>query len=369
MAEEFQEKTEEPTHKKLSDARKKGQVAKSQDLTASVVLFAGMLFMLGFGTFTYRRVEHFTQAIFTNLNYNFETIESVVAGFQSGVLYVMLTLLPLFLAVAVASLLINVAQVGWQITTESLKPKWNNLNLFNPKNYKKFFSVQAIVRLTMGFGKLGCIGGACYLIMKGGADQISILMHSTTWQILTYVCMQSVKIGVITAVLLLALGIGDFVFHKWKFMQEMRMTRTEVKDERKQTEGDVQVKSRLRAMMQGFLQNRMRENVPKADVVVANPVHYAIAIKYDPEKMPAPLCVAKGARRLALAIRELAENNGVPVVENPPLAQALYRSVEVGSLIPPTFYHSIAEVLAYVYRLEEEQKRKSAQSRRPKANV
>jgi flagellar biosynthetic protein FlhB len=303
----------------------------------------------------YERILNLAIGVWSHLSEPIDTTESVVAWGRLGCFYMLLTMAPLLLSVAFAAFVGNVIQVGWEITPEALKPKWNNLNLFNPKNYKKFFSSQSLVRLVLGFFKLLVIALVCYWVLWPAQEEMSRLMHGTAAQVFIFFAVQACWIGVITALILVFLAVLDFIYQRWKFMHEMRMSRTEVKDERKQTEGDVQVKAKLRGMMQRFTQNRMKANVPEADVVIANPIHYAIAIKYDPETMPAPICLAKGARRMALVIRELAEENSVPVVENPPLAQALYPAVEVGSLVPPHFYHTIAEVLAYVYKLNEAQ--------------
>lgn len=362
MADEFQEKTEEPTPKKLADARRKGQVAKSQDFTSSAVLFTGMFLLFVFSGYFYDRLEMFTLAIFNHLTEPFDSFDAVVGWMQEGLKFCMLLLLPLFLGLLTFGLVVNIIQVGWEVSLESLKPKWNNVNVFNPKNYKKFFNVQAVVKLLLGISKLLVIGFVGYLIIFQRLGQVTRLMDGTPWEMFIFLCQTAFLMGIVTAVILLSLGILDFLFQKWKFQKDMRMSRTEVKDERKQTEGDAQMKGKIRSMMQSFSQTRMKDNVPKADVVVANPIHYAIAIKYDPETMPAPVCVAKGARRMALIIRELAETSGVAVVENPPLARALYKSVEVGSLVPPDFYHAIAEVLAYVYRIDEEKGAKIEES-------
>lgn len=351
MADDFQDKTEEPTAKKLADARKKGQVAKSQDLTAAVILLSGMLILLGSGGFILQRIEMFTAAVLNNLTEPFDSAMMVNHGFGQGVIFTAITVLPLFLGLMVAAFLVNVYQVQFMFSTDPLKPKWKNINIFDPSLYKRFANLQAIMRLVFGLGKLTVIGVVCYVLIKGSMIELSRLMHGDAADIFNFVAYYAFLIGFVTALILIFLGLCEYAYQKWKFRQDMKMSKQEVKDERRQMEGDAHVRGKMRSMMQSIVQSRMKENVPHADVIIANPVHFAVAIKYDSEKLPAPVCVAKGARKMALAIREIAEEHGIPVVENPPLAQGLYRSVEVGELVPPDFYHSVAEVLAYVYRL------------------
>lgn len=354
MSEDFQEKTEEATPKKLSDARRKGQVAKSQDLTSSFILFVGMIAFYFFGPFLYRQLAQLATGVFLNLTEPIDTVDAVVMWVRAGLFYIVVMVVPIMMTLLVTGILINVVQVGWHISTESLNPKLNKVNPFDPKNWKKFFSVQAVARLVFGLAKMAVIGVVCYWIIQAKIGDVTALMNGSAADIFAFLVTTAFQIGMAIAIILVVLGILEFLVQKWKFMKDMKMSRTEVKDERKQTEGDVQVKGKMRSMMQSMAQSRMRDAVPHADVVIANPIHFSIAIRYDPENMHAPLCVAKGARRMALMIRGIAEEHGVPVVENPPLAQGLYRVVEVGQFIPPEFYHAVAEVLAHIYRLNQE---------------
>lgn len=351
MADDFQDKTEEPTPKKLADARKKGQVAKSQDLTAALVLLASMGILLVASPFMYGILSNITVAIFTHLTENFESIEAVAYWARVGIWYLFLMASPMLFGLLLTGFFANVAQFNFLFSTEPLKPKWKNINVFDPSLYKKFFNLQAIMKLIFGLSKLAVVGGICYLVIYNALEEAGRLIFEEVGAIFIFITWHSFVMGIIIAIILLFLGVAEFVYQKWKFTQDMKMTKHEVKEERKQMEGDVHLKSKMRSMMQAMTQSRMKANVPHADVIIANPVHYAIALKYDEETMPAPICIAKGARKIALSIREIAENNGVPIVENPPLAQGLYRVVEIGDIVPAEFYHSVAEVLAYVYRL------------------
>lgn len=353
MADDYQDKTEEATQKKLQDSRKKGQVAKSQDLNSSIVLLVGMGSLGLFASFLYNSTFSMTIAVFNNLNYELDSTTTIINLAREGLYFTAFICLPVIGCIFVAAILSNLAQFGFMISTDPLKPKWKNLNIFNPKQYQKFFSTQALMRLVFGLSKLAVIAVVSSVIIWMFAPSMTRLMEGTPAEMFLFLFEKGFYIGLAICIILLFLGVMEFTYQKWKFTQDMKMTKQEVKDERKQTEGDVQVKQKMRSMMQSFAQTRMKANVPHADVIIANPIHYAIAIKYDSDVMPAPVCVAKGARKMALAIKEIAKEHDVPIVENPFLAQGLYKTVEVGSLIPPEFYHSVAEVLAYVYRLNE----------------
>lgn len=353
MADELQDKTEEATPKKLSDARKKGQVSKSQDLTTSVVLIGGMLILLVFSSMIFQMLSSLFAGIFRNLGQPFASFSSVVFWFKQGLFFLVTLLAPIFIVVFVLASMINVYQVNLVFSHHPLIPKWENINIFNVKKFKKFFELQAIMRLLFGLLKLSVVGFVCYFVILSLLSDISELIYANPKELLFFLSKNAFFIGLTISTILIVLGIIDFTYQKWKFSRDQKMTKQEVKEERKQTEGDVHVKSKMRSMMQLFTQSRMKANVPKSDVVIANPIHYAIAIKYDPEVMSAPVCLAKGARKMALAIKEIARESEIPIVENPLLARGLYKAVNIGEFIPSNFYYAIAEVLAYVYRLNE----------------
>ena len=362
MADELQDKTEEATPRKLEEARKKGQVAKSQDLTASIVLLSGMLTLFFSGSLFSKRLFSMARGVFLNLSEPFDSLSSVSFWFQQGLSYLVLMMLPLFFGLFVMAFVVNVYQVKLVFSAHPLIPKWNNVNIFNPQRYKKFFELGAIMKLLFGLMKLFSVGVICYLMIYSLLSDISKLVEANPREIVQFIAWNSFLMGVLVSLFLLALGMADFAYQKWKFAKDQKMTKQEVKEERKQSEGDVHVKGRMRSMMHSFAQSRMKSNVPQSDVIIANPVHFAIAIKYDQEKLPAPVCMAKGARKMALLIKDLAKESKVPIVENPPLARSLYKAVEVGELIPPEFYQAIAEVLAYVYRLNEKMGREQDSS-------
>jgi flagellar biosynthesis protein FlhB len=356
MADDFQEKTEEATPKKLSDSRKKGQVSKSQDLTTGGMLFFSLLVLLSISQFLYERITNLTLGAIYNINEPFGDFASIVFWVREGVYYVVMTLLPFVMATFVTGLTLNVLQVGFLISPESLVPKWTRVNLFDPSNWKKFADLQAIMKLAFGISKLFVVAIIITLTIYFLLPDMSLLMNGNVEQIGRFLIENAFWMALAIAIILISLGIMDFIYQKWKFANDMKMSRQELKDERKQSEGDASVKSRMRSMMQSFTQSRMKQSVPEADVIIANPTHYAIALKYDVEKMVAPVCLAKGMRKVALSIKDIAAEHKIPIVENPPLARGLYKSVEIGGVVPPEFFHAVAEVLAYVYSLDQEVK-------------
>lgn len=353
MGDDFQEKTEEPSQKKLDDARKKGQVARSQDFNSALVLLVGFFVLFIFGRFFHNGLRDLMIAVYSNLSMTWTTQDTVAFWIRQGLIYCSMLMMPLFGGIILVGVVANVTQVGFMVSTENLSPKWKQINIFDPSSYKKFVDTKALAKLTFGLGKMGVVALICYYVIMSSIGDIGQMMQASTKSIYIFILSKAFNMGIMISVVLLSLGIMDLIFQKWKFKQDMKMSKQEIKDERKQSEGDPQLKGKMRSMMQSFSQSRMKDAVPQADVVIANPIHFAIALKYDPEAMGAPVCLAKGSRKMAEAIKAIARDNSVPIVENPPLAQALYKTVEVGYSVPPNFYHAIAEVLAYVYKLNK----------------
>lgn len=353
MADDFQEKTEEATPKKLHDARKKGKVAQSRELTSTTMGFAAIIAIYTFSSYMFRSLQDITQEIFYGLNTPFDCQDIVTTCVRKGLFEMFLLLGPFLFCLFVAALSVNILQVGFFPNLESIYPKWGKLNILNPEIIKRFFGLQAIVRLFLGIAKIFVIAIVSYLVITKGAPAFSLLTNGTVKEIFDFLCKEVFWLSLVLTLILITLGLSDFAFQKWKFSQEMKMSKQEIKEEHKQSEGDPKLKSQIRSMVQSFIANKTSTNVPKADVIIANPIHFAIAIKYDAEKMVAPICVAKGTQKKAIAIKELAKKSKVPVVESPPLARALYKVIDVGDTIPPQFYQAVAEILAYVYRLNE----------------
>ena len=246
--------------------------------------------------------------------------------------------------------LLTIYQVGWKVSTETMKPEFSK---FNPINgFKRIFSMNSLFELAKSILKVGIIAYITYTSLKDEANNLFILYEISLNQAIALVGEIILNVGLKIAIVFIFVGVVDYFYQKWKFSEEMKMTKQEVKDEYKNTEGDPQIKGRIRQKMREASQRRMMQDVPKADVVITNPTHFAVAIKYDAEVSSAPVVVAKGEDYLAQKIKEVAKENHVEIVENKPLARMLYYNVDIGAEIPPELYQSVAEVLAMVYHMK-----------------
>ncbi len=348
FADDGGEKTEEPTGKKLSDARNKGQVAKSQELNAAFILFIGFWSMKILGSFTYREIAGYTTYIFSHLNTTVDT-ETVMRLFLSIVTVLLKTSFPIMVAILVVGFAVNVAQVGWHFTTEPLGFDLNKLNPIN--GFGKIFSKRSLVELLKSLFKILIIGLFIYENIQDELLQMPKLIYldlaAGLTKIADIIFMMAFKICAIFFVM----AILDYMYQKWEHHESLKMTKQEVKEEFKQMEGDPQIKGKIKQKQREMAMARMMQEVPKADVIVTNPTHFAVALRYS-DGMRAPEVIAKGQDLVALKIKEVAREAGVVIVENKPLARALYAAVEIGGTVPPELYKAVAEVLAYVYHLK-----------------
>ena len=352
------EKTEEPTAKKLEDARKKGQVAKSRELTnaATLILFFVLLKMLmnflysGFlGVFSY--VYNRIPDILKNAAMGGGFSSGTISGMNQYVLLRMLILMaPFLIAGFAAAFVTGILQVKWQISLEPLKPQFSRLNPAN--GFKRMFSKDSLFELVKSVINVVVILWIAYSEIKKNAGTLLVIYDIELMQAIILVGTIILNVGIKISVFYIVIGFADFIYQKWKFKDEMKMTKQEVKDEFKNTEGDPQIKGRQRRVMQDASRRRMMQDVPKADVVITNPTHYAVAIRYDTSIAKAPIVVAKGQDFVAQKIKEIARDNDVEIVENKPLARMLYATVDLGKEIPPELYQAVAEVLAMVYNLK-----------------
>ena len=343
------QKTEEPTAKRLADARKKGQVALSRELNNWVMLLAATL-LISFSAFP--TLGHLREVL-TYYIANSYAIPSVPGGlnhalndgFKQVLLAVSFPMLVLFVAAFVGPFL----QVGPLFAPETIKPDMGKISPI--KGFSRLFSMRSVMEFLKGLLKIVVIGTVCTVIIMPFFGQfehfIGLPIHTSMEELLMLV--KRMMIGVL--VVLLVIAVIDVIYQRVEFNKKMRMSRQEIKDEYKQTEGDPHIRAKLRQLRMEKSRQRMMQAVPSADVVITNPTHYAIALKYDPEEMEAPLCVAKGHDDLALRIREVAKENDVMIYEAPPLARALYDSVEVDQTIPPQHFKAVAEVISYVFKL------------------
>ncbi|MBO5484155.1 MAG: flagellar biosynthesis protein FlhB [Lachnospiraceae bacterium] len=347
------EKTEEPTAKKLEDARKKGQTMKSIDVTTAAVLltfFALLKVMIGF--FGNRFMGNFQSTLGKLADYSQEefNLNRACSILSDTIGYIIITALPLFFAAFVVTVISIIIQVKWKVTGEPLKPK---LDRFNPVNgVKNLFSKDKLMDLFKSTAKVLVLAYVVYDYLRDQWAMVLNMYSYTLPQAIELIRTTVLDIGLRISLFFAAIAAVDFFYQKWKFHNDMMMSKQEVKDEYKQSEGDPKVKSQQRARMQQASQRRMMQELPKADVVITNPTHLAVAILYDKEKHQAPVVIAKGADFLAQKIKDVARENTIEIVENKPLARMLYHNVEIGSEIPPELYQMVAEVLAYVYGLK-----------------
>lgn len=350
------EKTEDATPKKLRDARKEGQVAKSKELGLGIgllvmflmlKLMVGMLgtqFMDSF-TLVYNQIPDFTSLVAGNIS-----VWDYMILFREIMIQVLLMMLPFMGVALVAGIIIEVYQVRWEPTTKPLQPKLSKMNPIN--GFKKFFSLNALIELLKAVLKITLIIWVAYSTLKKEWDNLFILYEMPIEQAIALMGDIVIGLGIKISLIYLIIAFADLFYQKWKFKEDMKMTKQEVKDEYKQAEGDPKIKGKIRQRMMQASQRRMMQDLPKADVVITNPTHFAVAIKYDADLYDAPYVVAKGSDHLAAKIKEVAKENKVEIVENKPLARMLYYNVELGSVIPPELYRAVADILAMVYKMQ-----------------
>ncbi|HOX05732.1 MAG TPA: flagellar biosynthesis protein FlhB [Planctomycetota bacterium] len=355
---EREARTEEATPRRREEAREKGQVPRSNDLSSALMLLAGLVFIRFYGPVMVDEIKAVTVEILRWMGdprgdgHDYYRQCWVLAGaFFKIIAPISLFLLALGLAV-------NWVQFGFIWAGEPLSP---NLDKINPINgFKRLFSARAVVLLAGGLLKVAAAGLVLWLRLRADLDRMIMLPEMPLSAALTTVGAILFRAGLELVIILLAIGILDYLFQRWQFERDLRMTKQEVREEMKRMEGDPAIRARRRAIMRRMIMQHMMRRVPEADVVITNPTHLAIALKYEEGSMSAPEVVAKGERLVALRIRELAAQHGVPVIENKPLARAMYKAVEVGRQIPWEFYEAVAEVLAMVYGISARRSRRSA---------
>lgn len=347
------EKTEEPTAKKLEDARKKGQVMRSNEVvTAATLLVFFIMLKIFVGFIGNRFLGGFHQSIGYIEGYTREpfTVNSARTLIRGAFLNILVAALPIMIAGFVVTILSILVQVKWKVSTEPLQPKFDK---FNPvSGMKRLFSKDKIMDFLKSVAKVVVLAYVVYSYLKDQWPLIYKMYSYTLPQAIAVIGDTVISIGIRISVFFAVIAVFDLFYQKWKFHQDMMMSKQEVKDEYKNSEGDPKVKSQQRQRMQQASQRRMMQDLPNADVVITNPTHLAVAIKYDKETHEAPVVIAKGADYLAQKIKETARMNSVEIVENKPLARMLYHNVEIGAEIPPELYQMVAEVLAYVYGLQ-----------------
>lgn len=350
MAEgQFQDKTEPASPKRREEARKKGDVAKSKEVASVAVLSAGVLYLFFSAKGISVRLGGLMEKAFSlvpDLRDSDSKLVELVNQFIQDYLGI---ILPISILLSVVAVLANYVQTGALWSVEPLAPKASKIDPL--KGFQRIFSMRSLQELLKSLAKIAIVGWVAFATLREEFPHLIPLIYQDRWEILLWLGRASWKISIRCCLVIAVLALIDYVYQKWEFERKLRMTKQELKDEYKQTEGDPLIKSRIRSIQREMARRRMMEEVPKADVVITNPEHLAVALRYEAEKMAAPRVIAKGADRIALKIRELAKGKGIPVVENRNLAQNLYK-LELGEEIPARFYQAVAEILAYVYRIK-----------------
>lgn len=350
MAEDNGDKTEAPTPRRRQQARDKGQIARSADLTTAVLFLAAVLLLRYTGPHIVEVCRDIMATTFDVKTLADPTAPEPIVALATIGSHVGLALAPFFVGLIVVAVVMNVAQVGFYLSPERVQPKWESLN--PTKGLKKIFGAgQGFVSLGMNLVKMALIGIVAYSAVAGRITEIVGSQQLEYGQLFIMGAEIIYDLAFRIAIFLLVLAVIDYAYQKYKITTALKMTKQEVKDEMKSMDGDPHIKARRRQIAMQRHMQRMKTAVPTADVVVTNPTHYAIALKYDPATMAAPKVVAKGGDFLAQKIREIAVANGIPLLERPPLARALYRTVEVGQDVPEEYYAAVAEILAYVYEI------------------
>lgn len=355
MAEfEGQEKTEQPSSKKLEDARKKGMVAKSVEVNSLLIVVTGLLTIFLLQSYIGQQMSNFTINIFNSLDVLPNRISLLPNMAFDWFMFFFSVLAPVMTAIVIVSLASNIAQVGFRISPEAIAPKFSKLN--PAKGIKKIFSSRSVVEIFKTLLKFFVISFFTYLILSDLIIAAAYLDNLNPSEIIIFMLDNAFSLLWKIALLYTVIAAIDFAYQRYKFRKDMMMTKQEVKEEMKQLEGDPTVKGRIRKMQMQAAQQRMMANLPTADVVITNPTHYAVALKYDMTKDSAPEVIAKGLDLLAQRIKKVAAEHNIPLHEDRELARALYKMCDVGDKIPPSLFKAVAQVLAYVYNLKKNKK-------------
>lgn len=358
FAAEDEGRTEEPTEKKIREAREKGQVVKTQELPQGIVVIAGCLVLFVFSSWMYDSMVAILKYYLTSfagktITTRWLELEMLKLIFECAKL-----LFPIFLATNIGAIIGEVSQVGFQVSTHPLQLDWSKMKLDPASMMKKiFFSKQVAANLLKSIAKIIFIGFVAYLIIKNDFDEILKTPDISIALAMKNILYIGFKIIIWSTVLLLVLAVPDYFFQKSEFIESLKMSKQEMKEELKETMGDPHVRARMREMQREILMKNMIREVPKADVVVTNPTHYAVALMYDRDTMDAPAVIAKGVDTMALKIREIAKENNVELIENRPLARELYNRLEVGDIIPDDLFRAVSFVYAELYKRENRFKR------------
>ncbi len=351
MADDMGERSEAPTSKRLSEARGKGQIPKSQDLSGVVTLFGAVLILVLFGSMLGQtmlaQMRIFLGGDTPGEWFSADAIAPAIRRSFGTAAFVML---PVLAVAFVVAFLGQVVQVGWVISAEPIRPKLTKLNPIS--GFKRLFGKRGLAKTAINTVKLVAVLLVAWLVVMSRVERLALLPAMTAVGAMAEIVRTLVLLVIVLLALLAIIALADYIYQRWQHTEDLKMTKQEVKDERRSMEGDPMIKGKRLEMARQIVMQRIGQSVPEADVIITNPTHFSVAIKYDTETMRAPRVTAKGVDEVALRIRQIARTNKVPIVERPPLARALYWGIDIGQEIAPEHYEAVAEILAYVYRLE-----------------
>ncbi len=343
------QKTEEPTPRKLEEARKKGQVANSREVNHWFLILAGAVAFMAFAPSMSKDLVSSMSRFITEP----DLFVADRAGFGRALSDlggdVLMAMLPFMAVLLIAAFLAGIVQTGFLISVDRIKPELSKISVL--KGVKRLFSLKSVAEFLKSIFKLVIVGSVVAALLSPIFDNLPYLITLATGDVMDVLLSLAVRLFVGVLAVMTVITVADVLYQKFEHTKSQRMSRQEIKDELKQTEGDPQIKARLRQIRTERARRRMMASVPEADVVITNPTHVAVALKYDPDAMSAPRLLAKGADAVAARIRQVAKENDVPLVENPPLARALFASVDIDAEIPPEHYKAAAEIISYVFQL------------------
>ncbi|HUW68854.1 MAG TPA: flagellar biosynthesis protein FlhB [bacterium] len=353
FAPEDEGKTEEATEYRLRKEREEGRVAKSPDLVAAIGLLLSSVALAIFGPWIFTGLRDMTRWFLTvSIELDPRTDAAPLGG--AFLSYFARLTVPIAIVALVAGIFGNLLQTGFLFTTKPLKPDFKKIVPKFGQYFKRtLFSGEALFNVAKSLFKITIIGVVAYLNIMAEVPRLMHLFSSTVWNSFGFVAGIVIRIIIETAILMLVLAVPDYIFQRYQFKKRLMMTKQEVKEEHKMFEGDPQIKGRLKERMREIMSRNMAINVPKADVIITNPTHFAVAVEFDPATMAVPTVTAKGADEMAFRIRTIAREHGVPIMENRPLARALYAEADVGDAIPEAYYEAISKILAHVARIDQ----------------
>jgi flagellar biosynthesis protein FlhB len=357
LAEEGGEKSEEPTPHRLREAREKGQISKSKEITtALLLLFSYMLFRYT-GVYIWNNLTNMATAIFTQIP-NTGDFSFAFAGYilLLGIQGLALSVAPIFGLTLFVAFVAEALQTGFVFSFDPLMPKIERVS--PAEGFKRMFSLQGFVELLKSTLKIVIVFWIMWGAVKDDIPSIVILINSQPWDAVVLGGNIAYKVAIRVGMFYVCIAILDYFYKRWEYMRGLKMTKQEIKEEYKRLEGDPMIKQRMRELQRQVAYQRMMAAVPQADVVVTNPVHIAVALKYEIPKMKAPTVLAKGERKAAEEIKRIADGADIPIMENEPLARSIYRTTDVGRQIPGELYQAVAEILAYVYKLKKKRTEK-----------